>query len=253
MDRLRNIIVVALFVVWGAFLLGRWDEWPAEWRILVGLAGLSAIFLLIVWVFVVRAVEARGRRGQMRRLARRLGLTYTPTDLELGRWARRMPGPLRSPGGVARNVLAGQYEGRSVKVFDYHHTGPKLSRGRHPGEADLEHTMLLLEHEADLPRLDIAPCEAAPGNLGEQRLEFDSVEFTRAFRVRCADREFAYAVCHPRMMEHLLLRRELYLLIDGPRLAIGLGRRLSVDEIPGRLQQLVEIRNLLPRYLFEDR
>jgi len=255
MDRLRNILVVALFVVWGVFALGLgawWEEWPTHRRVLTGLAGLGVLLTLIVVVLVVRAVEARGRRGQMRRLARHLGLTYAPADLKLGQWGRRMPGPLRSLAAVALNALAGEYEGHPVRVFDLHPVGPKLSEGRHPEEADLEQTVLVLEHEADLPRLEIAPCEAAADHLGDRRLEFDSIEFTRAFHVRCADREFACAVCHPRMMEQLLLRRELYVLIDGHRLAIGLGYRLSVEEIPGRLQQLVEIRNLFPEYLFRD-
>ncbi len=251
-------MVVLVLAFWALMLAlpADWLDWPT-WRmnrLFLGIVG--GVVLLIVLAFVLRAVEARGRRGEMRGLAGRLGFTYARADGELGRWARRVPSPVRALGGVARNVLSGDLDGHRVRVFDFRPIGPALGREKHPDEEELQYTVLALDLGVELPRLEIALDLVPRGlsvDLDRARLEFDSIEFSRTYRVRCADREFAHAVCHPRMMDYLLFRRELFLLIDGDRLAITLGRGLRVEEIPGRLQELVEIRNLLPRYLFEER
>ena len=51
--------------------------------------------------------------------------------------------------------------------------------------------------------------------------------------------------------EFLLLYRDLCLEFCGDSIILHSEGRLPVERIPRRLQQLVEIRNLLPAYLFE--
>jgi hypothetical protein len=86
--------------------------------------------------------------------------------------------------------------------------------------------------------------------LGFGDIDFESIEFSKAFCVRSRDRKFAYDICHTRMMEYLLAHRDLSLEIEGHCVALSFPRRLDIEEIPGRLRQLVEIRNLFPAYLY---
>ena len=84
-------------------------------------------------------------------------------------------------------------------------------------------------------------------------VEFESAEFSRAHCVRSADRKFAYDTCHPGMIEYLLDHRGMSLRICAQHLVLSFDRRLRADEIPQSLQQLVEIRKLMPKYLFDAR
>jgi hypothetical protein len=88
--------------------------------------------------------------------------------------------------------------------------------------------------------------------LGYDDIDFESSEFSRAFAVRSRDRKFTYDVCHPRMMEYLLEHRDLSLEIEGRCVAMSFDRRLKPEEVPARLQQLIQIRQLFPEYLYRD-
>ena len=86
--------------------------------------------------------------------------------------------------------------------------------------------------------------------LGKPHIAFESAEFSRTFRVRTLDRKFASDVCHPRMMEFLLANQDLTIEIRGPALAVLFEDWLRPEKIEHNLTRLVEIRKLLPDYLF---
>jgi len=155
----------------------------------------------------------------------------------------------------AFNILEGDYEGHYVQVFDYHYeTHSTDSKGRRQTHHHY-FSFFILQLPKAFPELRIYP-EGFFSKLGQMigfdDIDFESVEFSRAFCVRSTDKKFAYDVCHARMMEYLLQDRGLSLEIEGPCLAMSFSRRLRVEEIPGRLAQLVEIRDLFPEYLFRD-
>jgi hypothetical protein len=222
---------------------------PAAWTFV--LLGAFAAVALIILSFVGQW----RRRRALRYLARRLGLVYAKRDDAL---AQRL-GFLSLLGGrgvIARNAASGTYEGRAVHVFDAEVGKRSFALNR---TDPLRFTCLVLEHEGHFPELLITP--RLPRwdvdlTLREDDVELESAEFAKAFRVWSRDRKFAYDICHPRMMEYLLTRRDQRVEIARNCLALRVERRraglLPVRDIPQRLKQLVEIRNLLSRYLFTD-
>jgi hypothetical protein len=86
--------------------------------------------------------------------------------------------------------------------------------------------------------------------FGGEQLAFESAEFSHAFRVRTLDKKFAYDVCHPQMMEYLLANQDLIIEIRETGLAILFEDWLRPEKLEANLLRLIEIRRLLPDYLF---
>ena len=85
--------------------------------------------------------------------------------------------------------------------------------------------------------------------FGYEDIDFESQEFSKAFCAREKDKQFAYDVCHPQMMDYLLANRNLNVELEGHALALTLGGRLVPQQIEFNLQRLLEIRARLPDYL----
>jgi Protein of unknown function (DUF3137) len=86
--------------------------------------------------------------------------------------------------------------------------------------------------------------------FGYQDIQLESAEFSKAFNVRSPDKKFAYDVCNAQMMEYLLANRDLSVEIENNVMALAFSTRLSVEQIELNLKRSVEIRSLLPKYLF---
>lgn len=87
--------------------------------------------------------------------------------------------------------------------------------------------------------------------FGESHIVFESAEFSRKFRVRCPDKKFAFEICHQKMMEFLLANQDLTIEIKGGTIALLFEIWLKPEEVEHNLTRLIELRNLLPSYLFE--
>ncbi len=187
----------------------------------------------------------KGKRSKtFPEVAQELGLQYIPRDSSRRnsyRFLDEIPGADRDQ-RYARNILGGTYRGYRVQVFNYLAEGEDIS-------------LFLLEQDVCFPKLGIYPEDFGrklEKTFGLGDIDFESVEFSEAFVVRSSDREFAYNVCHPRMMEYLLEHRDLSLEVEGRCIAMSLPHALDPDEIPERLNQLVEIRRLFPEYLYRE-
>ena len=227
---------------------------------------LAIVLVLAIFVghFAGRWLERR-RRKAFERLAQELGLRYVARDDSVGKEYRFLDALRWVKTAFAFNVLQGSYKGYQVRVFDYHwQARPGESKERGPQGMRNSFSFFLLEQETSFPELLIYPRECyfdIGTDIGQMlklpKVDFESVEFSKAFFVRSADRKFAYDVCHPRMMEYLLEHGDLSIEIEGPCIAMTVGsqpgrrRRLKPAEIPERLNQLVEIRELLPDYLYQ--
>jgi hypothetical protein len=88
--------------------------------------------------------------------------------------------------------------------------------------------------------------------FGEPHIAFESAEFSHAFRVRSSDRKFAFDVCHPKMMEYLLVNQDLTIEIRGNAVAVLFEDWLRPEKVEANLSRLIEIRKLLPNYLFAE-
>lgn len=87
-----------------------------------------------------------------------------------------------------------------------------------------DHSEPLVQARLGFPFGDLSinwgPLDGAIG----RRLAFESDDFNRAYRVRCADERFAYDVIHPQTMEWLLARGARGVQIEGGRLAFDVDR-----------------------------
>jgi hypothetical protein len=88
--------------------------------------------------------------------------------------------------------------------------------------------------------------------FGYQDIKFESAEFSKTFCVRSDDKKFAYDVCHAKMMEYLLANRDLSIEIENEVIALAFENQISVAEVELNLHRLLEIRSLLPEYLFAN-
>jgi hypothetical protein len=83
---------------------------------------------------------------------------------------------------------------------------------------------LIVESAAAFPSLVIRPegwFDKLAGIVGFDDVDFESEQFSRRYFVKSSDRQFAYAVIHPQMMEWML-ERKLALQLDGGMLLMDL-------------------------------
>jgi len=210
------------------------------------IVGFIAVFIVVA---VLGHLAAQKRRQAMMALAARLQLRFDPgkhRDL-----ARRYEFIDRMRAGRDRyafNILSGNYQGHDVVLFDYHY---KTGSGKDTHHHYLSFFILRLPMSA--PELTIAPegfFSKVAQAVGYDDIDFESHEFSRKFCVRSRDKKFAYDVCNAQMIEFLLVHPDLTIEMELDSLAISFRRRLRPEQIEPNLQRLVQIRSLMPDYLF---
>lgn len=212
------------------------------------------LFAVLVIALIVGAwLYERKRRQEFQALADRLGLSYRRKDPYIAQRFQFLDRLCRGSDRYAFNILEGERQDRPVCIFDFHYaTHSTDSKGRRKTEHHY-FSCFVLEHELAAPELLIFPenfLHRVGKAFGLPDIDFESNEFSRAFVVQCKDKRFAYDICHTRMMEYLLAHRDLSIEIERNCLSISFDQRLKVKEIPQRLEQLLEMRDLFPNYLF---
>lgn len=207
------------------------------------------IALAVVAAIVYSHIVKRQRRDAMAALAARLGLAF---DEEKNRSLAEQLSFLRKldtgDDRYAYNRLQGEFQGHHVMAFDFHYRTGSGKNTRHH-----YFSVLTLTLPRSFPELLITPegfFSKIAQSLGYDDIDMESAEFSGVFCVRSPDKKFAYDVCHPQMMEYLLARRHLAIEFEGNALAMAHDTCLDVTGIEQSLQQLVEIRRLMPAYLF---
>lgn len=152
----------------------------------------------------------------------------------------------------AYNILSGKYQNYDIRAFDYHYQVTTHDKnGSHTTHYTfsffiLQMPMLFpdltIRHETFLTKIAEV--------FGYQDIKFESAEFSKAFNVRCQDKKFAYDVCNGKMMEYLLANQDLNIEIENQVIALAFSSCLSFNQIEHNLNRLVQIRSLMPDYLF---
>lgn len=216
------------------------------------------IVVAFIAIFIVAAIAGamaqRKRREAMFVLSQRLGLRFDPSR-DRGMASRyRFLDKLRfGSNRYAYNILSGDYQGHDILAFDYHYeTHSSNSKG---GSQTHHHhfSFFILHMPQTFAELTIAKegfFSKVAQAVGYDDIDFESHEFSRRFCVRSKDKKFAYDVCNGRMIEYLLVNQDLTIEIEGPVLAFYFGRRLKPEDIEPNLQRLIQVRELLPDYLF---
>lgn len=217
------------------------------------------IVAVVVVVFAGLAywgyLQEKKRREAFAALAAQLGLHYIAKDFSIASRYSFLDTLCRGDNRYAFNILTGPFQNHSVRVFDYHYethsTDSKGNRQTHHHYF----SFFILEQERSFPELKIYP-ETLMSRLGQMLgfddIDFESIEFSKAFTVRSTEKRFAFDVCHTGMMTYLLAHRDLSIEIEGNCISLAFQQRLRPTEVVARLEQLIEIRNLFPEYLFKS-
>lgn len=211
--------------------------------------GFIAVFIVIL---VVGAIVAAKRREAFRALSSRLGLQYRPgKDRDMARRYKFLDKLRRGHNRYAYNILSGNYKGHELILFDYHYQTGSGKNTHH-----YYFSFFMLQLPIFFPELVIGPegvFSKIAQAVGYDDIDFESHEFSRKFCVRSKDKKFAYDVCNGRMIEYLLSNRDFSIEIEGNILAIAFNRKLRPEQIEPNLNRLLEVRSLMPDYLFTGR
>ncbi len=214
-----------------------------------------AIFIVLgvaIVAMVIASIFEEKRRRAMSKLAEKLGLGF---------YRGKQSGIIRKYSFInkfqhgrnkyATNSLYGKYRDHEVNVFDYHYT---TGHGKNTKHHRL--SFFLMEIPVVLPEIMIVP-EGVFSKIGQalgyDDIDFESHEFSRKFCVRSKDKKFAYDICNAKMIDYLLSNTGLSIEIENNVLAIYFNRRLAPENIEQNLNHLIEIRSLIPDYLFNRR
>ena len=213
------------------------------------IVGFIAVFLIVI---VAATIAAHKRREAFRALAAGLGLRYEPSRRrDLARQYKFLDKLRRGHNRYAYNILSGSYKEHELILFDYHYqTGSGKNTQHH------HFSFFILHLPFVFPELVIGPehiFSKIAQSFGYDDIDFESHEFSRKFCVRSPDKKFAYDVCNARMIEYLLSNCNFSIEIESNVMAISFNRRLAPDQIEPNLNRLLEVRSLMPEYLFSGR
>ncbi|MBU8869307.1 MAG: hypothetical protein KOO60_00405 [Gemmatimonadales bacterium] len=120
-------------------------------------------------------------------------------------WDRELPGLKVFAKGHSRwgkNVITGTFHDRPVTMLDYKYT---TGHGKHR----TNHRVGVAVLHCDYPTIPLFirrenPFDKVGEFLGVDDIDFESVEFSRKFYVKSADKKWAFDIIHTRTMEYLL-------------------------------------------------
>lgn len=217
--------------------------------------GVIVGFLVLVGVFAYLGhLQAKKRREAFQAIAAELGFSFRP-DKDAG-FARRFGFLEHMDDGSRRyafNILSGQLEGQSANIFDYHYeTYSRDSKGRRRTHHHY-FSIFTLALPASFPELFITR-EGLFAKLGQMLgfddIDFESVEFSKRYKVRSKDKKFAYDFCNAQMIDYLLRQEDLILEVDENILSLTFKGKLAADRIRPNIDRILRIRSLMPSYLF---
>lgn len=214
----------------------------------------GAIVAAIVAIAIAAHILERRRREALAAVAASLGFSFSPGD-PIGMPSRFgfLDALAQGANRYAYNVMQGALRDQQVIVFDYHYEtySHNSKGGRQTHHHYFSGAVLMLP--ANFPELRVRPegfLDKLGALVGFDDIDFESIEFSRAYCVKARDRKFAYDVFHPRMMELFLQQRGLVMEIEHDSLMLMRSGRLDPAIVRGWVEVLVAIRERMPEYLF---
>ncbi len=216
----------------------------------------QVLFGILVAVLVPLALwwnwkKAQQRAEGYRRFCAEHGWDYRPKrDRQLAKRFRFLDRLRAGHNRYADDHAWGEWQGYPAECFNFHY---KTGSGKNTQHPSLSVALVSLERR--FPELRIHP-ESFFHKIGQAvgfgDIDFESVEFSKRFEVKGPDKKFAYDFCHTRMMEHLLAHPKTAIELEGRCFASFARGRLEAAGLPARLEALLELRRLMPEYLFRD-
>jgi hypothetical protein len=227
--------------------------------IVVAAVGVVA---LIVYAARKAAERERARLDGLAQWAHQNGFTFDATDrFDLD---SRFRGVGDIGRGHARYAFEVLWRGEPVAlwVFRYHFRTWEtrtVTRNNRTYTETYEEThwraYLIVELEAAFPALSLRPenwFDKVAGFVGFDDIDFESEQFSSRYHVKSADKQFAYAVIHPQMMEWLLPRK-LAMQLDAGRFIMNVSSmRFDVGGVHSAIEQASGFINRIPTFVWQD-
>ncbi len=217
--------------------------------------GIFVLFALLAVALIAGAlISAARRRDAAKAVATSLGMQYAAGDpLDLVHLQHR----LFRKGDKRRidTTLYGDLGGRHVALCDYVYTEVTHDADGVPDESNTRLSLCAVDLDYQLSWIAISP-----EGLGRRFLnaiavgndvQYESDEFNRAFEVLSSDRDFAYTLIDPAMMEWLMATsRSFQIEIDGARL-VAATRQMPWEQMPAFAETTLEFHRRIPPLVAE--
>jgi hypothetical protein len=231
-------------------------------RIVLGILGVFVLFFSLFVLAIVSAVHSARQktRGKAINLeARKLGLTFDPQkDTNIAKQFLFLNHLQTAHGGSERyslNVVNGDFEGHPVTLFDYHWISGATEWWWAPSWRRHKYVSFIVVNLSEaFPELTLASeglFSKVAQAIGFNDIDFESAEFSKQYVVRSKDKKFAYDFCNALMIDYLLDQPTVAIEVEGNALAIGFGYQYRVEDAKPHLGHLIQIRSLMPNYLFD--
>lgn len=220
------------------------------------MGGVIVVFICVIGAIIWGLYAGKKRRDDMTLLAEELGLNFHhERNYHLADRYSFLDKLRQGSNQYAYNIMSGTYKEHEIAAFDFHYeTYSRDSDGKR--KTDHHHfsffTLTLPQYFPELTITKEGLFSKIAQAVGYDDIDFESHEFSKKFVVRSKDKKFAYDFCNARMIEYLLNHPNINIELDQNQLAVGYTSKLRVDEIRVHLDRLIEIRNLMPEYLFEN-
>lgn len=217
----------------------------------------SFISVMVFFVFGVLAIFAmyvsyrinQARKEALFLLAQRLGMTFEPLDTQsIPDLYDYFDCLSRGDSREASNLLIGKIDSFDLRAFDYKYcTGSGKSRQTHKlgvvvVDTDVCFHSLLIRSEGFFDRV--------AGAFGFDDIDFESDEFSRRFYVGSPDKQYAYEMIHPMMMEFLLKNPQWSIQTFGRTVLITNHRILGPEEFDQAFAFLRDFLRMIPDFVW---
>jgi hypothetical protein len=215
---------------------------------------IFGIFIAIVIVGIIVAYyAAERRRKELADLAQRIGFDFDPNSDEA-------EGAYASYGGFAPfgrggsrksyNLLRGTRGQIAFELFDY-----RFTTGSGKNKQTHRYGIVAARAPMHFHELQIRPegfFDKLASFAGFDDINFESNEFSARYHVSCADRQFAYAIIHPQMIEFLLACPPHHWQLNGGVILIHRRGRFSPSELRHIISVIEKFVALIPPFVRED-
>jgi len=226
---------------------------------------LGVIVLMFSFIFLAiktAAHEARqkARSDTLRRKARDFSLDFAPQrDAVLARKYQFLDHFGKASGGSKHscvNVFTGTFDTHPVTLFDYYFVTDENSVWwwSPSWETHCYHSFFIVNMNSNFPELTIAEegfFSKIAQAVGYHDIDFESHEFSRRYVVRSESKKFAYDFCNAQMIDYLLDRPIMAIEVEKHALALAFDYPHEARRIDSRLRHVVNMRSLMPDYLFD--
>ena len=224
---------------------------------IVGPPLLLLSFLVLPFVLYVHERKTEARRAEMESESRELDMEFSAAEDPATARALNFLAFLEDgPDRYALNNLWGKYKGHDVEIFDYHYKEEGVWFWAPSWHKHRYYSFIILKLEKEFPELLLntdygGPLKRVAKLFGSKDIDFESREFSERFDVRCRDKKFAYDFCNARMIEYLLSKPTIPIEVEQNVIAVGFRTPIPTAAIEEHIDHLINIRRLMPDYLFE--